>query len=264
MRYYVTSDTHGFYTALETALKTAGFFEDTQPHKLLIIGDLFDRGDEALRLQEFILEQMEKDLVILIKGNHEDMFEQLVTEDKGLPYGVHVHNGTYDTALQLTGFDRVIAEIRHYDFAEAAMRTPYYQKIIPAMLDYYETRNYVFTHGWLPCYPTRSGSYARIEDWRHALKDSWKRSRWYNGMDAFRTAYDEKTVVCGHWHASYGHSRYEHKGSEFGEDADFTPFMASGIIALDACTAHTGFVNCMIIDDEELPQPETAHAQGET
>lgn len=162
MRYYVTSDTHGFYTALETALKTAGFFEDTQPH------------------------------------------------------------------------------------------------------NYYETRNYVFTHGWLPCYPTRSGSYARIEDWRHALKDSWKRSRWYNGMDAFRTAYDEKTVVCGHWHASYGHSRYEHKGSEFGEDADFTPFMASGIIALDACTAHTGFVNCMIIEDEELPQPETAHAQGET
>ena len=120
MRYYVTSDTHGFYAALETALNTAGFFEDTQPHKLLIIGDLFDRGSEALRLQEFILEQMEKDLLILIKGNHEDMFEQLVTEDKGLPYGVHVHNGTYDTALQLTGFNKTLAEIRHYDFAEAA------------------------------------------------------------------------------------------------------------------------------------------------
>lgn len=78
MRYYVTSDTHGFYTALETALKTAGYFEDTQPHKLLIVGDLFDRGDEALRLQTFILDQMENDSVILIKGNHEDMFVQLV------------------------------------------------------------------------------------------------------------------------------------------------------------------------------------------
>ena len=33
------------------------------------------------------------------------------------------------------------------------------------------------------------------------------------------------------------------------EDADFSPFIDDGIIALDACTAYSGFVNCVVIDD---------------
>ena len=36
MRYYVTADTHGYYTILHQALNTAGFFEDEEPHKLII------------------------------------------------------------------------------------------------------------------------------------------------------------------------------------------------------------------------------------
>ena len=103
MRYYVTADTHGYYTILHQALNTAGFFEDDQPHKLIILGDLFDRGEEALKIQAFVLEMMEKDQIILIKGNHEDLFEALVIEDHGKPYRHHVLNGTYDTALQLPG-----------------------------------------------------------------------------------------------------------------------------------------------------------------
>ena len=103
MRYYVVSDVHGFYTPLVTALKGAGFYGDTEPHKLLVLGDLFDRGSEAVKLQEFVLELMEQNAVILIRGNHEDLFEELVTEDGGQPYSYHVSNGTYDTALQLTG-----------------------------------------------------------------------------------------------------------------------------------------------------------------
>ena len=50
MRYYVTADIHGFYTPLITALTKAGFFADSAPHKLVILGDLFDRGKEALKL----------------------------------------------------------------------------------------------------------------------------------------------------------------------------------------------------------------------
>ena len=44
-------------------------------------------------------------------------------------------------------------------------------------------------------------------------------------------------------------STYEKRGSEFGEDADFSPYIAPGIIAIDACTAHTGMVNCVVISD---------------
>ena len=229
MKYYVTADVHGFYSILHDALEEAGFFEETQPHKLIILGDLFDRGMEAPELQEFILKLMEEDRVILVKGNHEDLFEEMLTEDAGLPYRHHVSNGTYMTALQLTG----------------------YKTIIPAMLDYYETQNYVFTHGWIPCIREKFG-YCYCSDWRESSEVAWQHARWYNGMDAAQTADEEKTILCGHWHCSYGHAKYEQKGSEFGPDADFTPYYGPHVIALDACTAHSKRINVLVLEDDPL------------
>jgi hypothetical protein len=49
--------------------------------------------------------------------------------------------------------------------------------------------------------------------------------------------------------ADTGHSKYEHKGTEFGEDADFSPYYGPGIIAIDACTAFSGKSNCLVIED---------------
>ena len=105
---------------------------------------------EAKELQEFVLEQMEARQIILIRGNHEDLFERLVTVDEGLPYEDHLQNGTYLTALLLTGFEPKQAA-NYQEFAAEARATPFYRRIIPAMLDYYETNHYVFTHGWVPC-----------------------------------------------------------------------------------------------------------------
>lgn len=142
-----------------------------------------------------------------------------------------------------------VTYIRHYDFADAAKDTPFYKEIIPAMLDYFETEHYVFTHGWIPSIPNRDKSYSYISSWREADREQWNQARWFNGMDAAQTADENKTIVCGHWHTSYGHSKYEHKGTEFGEDADFSPYYGPGIIAIDACTAFSGKVNCLVIED---------------
>ena len=251
MKYYVTADIHGFCSLFTNALTDAGYFKDKEPHKLIILGDLFDRGEEAVRLQDCILDFIEKDEVILIKGNHEDLFEEFVTVDEGLPYRHHLHNGTFDTALQLTGYDIPKASRRNLEFAEAAKNTPYYRQIIPSMRDYYETENHVFVHGWIPCINDSSG-YSAISDWRNSSKSEWRNARWCNGMDACKTMTEEKTVVCGHWHTSYGHSKYENKGSEFGPDADFNPYYAPGIIAIDACTGYSGKVNCIVIEDQDL------------
>ena len=144
-----------------------------------------------------------------------------------------------------------MAGIRHYDFAEAGRKTLYYTKIIPAMLDYYETDHYIFVHGWIPCAFQGFRRYNIIVDWRNSDRQAWESARWYNGMDAAAAGVtvDGKTIVCGHWHSSYGHSRYEKKCTEFGEDADFSPYYAPGIIALDACTAHSHKVNVIVLED---------------
>lgn len=95
----------------------------------------------------------------------------------------------------------------------------------------------------------RKGGNSYISSWREADREQWNQARWFNGMDAAQTADENKTIVCGHWHTSYGHSKYEHKGTEFGEDADFSPYYGPGIIAIDACTAFSGKSNCLVIED---------------
>ncbi len=79
----------------------------------------------------------------------------------------------------------------------------------------------------------------------------WEGARWLNGMQMWNAGVIEKgkTIVCGHYRTSYGHSKIQGNGGEFREDADFSPFIDDGIIALDACTAYSGFVNCVVIDD---------------
>ena len=58
-----------------------------------------------------------------------------------------------------------------------------------------------------------------------------------------------KTIVCGHYRASYGHTVIEGKTTAKGYPLDNTPFYGDGIIALDANTATSGFVNCIVIED---------------
>ncbi len=256
MKYYVVADPHGFYTELKTALTEKGFFTDTEPHKLIVCGDLFDRGSEALALQAFVLDLMEKDEVILIRGNHEDLTMNLLRSWRigGYMSSHHHANGTVNTVLQLTHADSD-PKIKPLDIGERFRYTPFIQKIIPAMLDYFETPNYIFVHGWIPCSCMTLGAstklYTAKENWRNADQKAWDNARWINGMEAAHSGAIEpgKTIVCGHWHTSFGHANYEGKGSEFGEDADFSPYDAEGIIALDTCTAVSRKVNCIVIED---------------
>lgn len=248
MKYYVLSDVHGFYTLLRNTLREAGYDDDPGEKKLLLLGDLFDRGEEAEAMQRYILELMREDSVILVRGNHEDLFRDLVTVDRGRPLWHHVQNGTYRTLEQLTGLKggRWSGNLR---LAKAGQQTPFYTEIIPAMLNYYETEHYIFTHAWLPSLRWYD-SLAYDRNWRQAGAEAWREARWLNPIDAAQLVrIEEKTVVCGHFHCSYGHFRYEKTCSEFGEDADFSPYIAPGIIAIDACTAYSGKMNCVVLED---------------
>ncbi len=260
MKYYVVSDIHGFYSILKRTLEENGFFRDTEPHKLIVCGDLFDRGKEAYELQKFIFELMERDEVILIRGNHEDLLLQML-EDMlyGVPvlYSHHQSNGTVSTVKQLLRRGGGWFTSEPETIVSQMRRTPVIRRIIPSMYHYYETKNYVFVHGWIPCRAMKTASftqYAPNPDWRYANEEEWSRARWINGMDAAYqgvTVYG-KTVVCGHWHCSYGHSRYHGRGEEIGANSDFSPYYDNGIIAIDACTVYSRRINCLVIEDDPL------------
>jgi len=262
MKYYVVADVHGYYTKLKNTLKKKGYFDDKEPHKLIICGDLFDRGRETLEMQDFVDKLLDKDEVILIKGNHEDLLEDLAKDlSEGKVYMLGGHNrsnGTTWTFMDLVGLDLIDITVQTSESVKRFYDSAYYKEIMPHMLNYYETKNYVFVHGWIPCMGLienkDSYRYLYQDDWREADAKRWEEARWINGMQAASLGVLEpnKTIVCGHWHTSYGHSVLEGKRSEFGKGADFSPYYANGIIALDACTAYSGKMNCIVIEDEEI------------
>ncbi|MBR2024697.1 MAG: metallophosphoesterase [Clostridia bacterium] len=253
MKYYVVSDIHGFFDELKEALTESGFFSDKEPHKLIICGDLLDRGKQIDELVKFILDLMKKDEVILIRGNHEDLLIDLVDNIYDyLPYPESTHhgsNGTLKTALSLAKMTKTKMQLDPENFRNRVLSTLFVRKIMENMIDYYETDNYIFVHGWIPCYyekyRPREIKYSFRPNWRKCDKKEWEYARWINGMAAHKWgAYEKgKTIVCGHYHSAWGHELFE------GVRNDFSPYYDKGIIAIDGCTVLTKKVNCIVIED---------------
>lgn len=110
-----------------------------------------------------------------------------------------------------------------------------------------------------------------MQNWRDAADDEdWHAARWTNGMSSWARGVREpnKTVVCGHWHTSWGHCNLHNDGEEFLSHIEtyyinpetgrqephenFDIFYDKGIIAIDACTAHSGKVNVLVLDEAEM------------
>lgn len=264
IKYYVISDPHGFYSEMIKAITEKGFFEDKEPHKLIVCGDMMDRGNEALKMQEFMLDLLNKDELIYIRGNHEDLMLELANTLKDYRtsdwfyYNNNHHwsNGTLYTALQLCGYeDEFDALDNPQKFSQEILATPFVTELIPKSINFFETENYVFVHGWIPFHKSLdkdfNDTYKKHKSWRRANKNYWDTARWANGISAAVNGIilKNKTIVCGHIRTSFGHAVYHHNGTARGDGAIHTPYYNEGIIALDACTVKSGFVNCIVIEE---------------
>ena len=211
MKYYAVSDVHGFYTETEAALREKGFF-DSPDNVLILCGDALDRGREAKRMVEFLLGLQEEGRLVYVRGNHEDLMGQMLQQmSAGGTFDVldgrldhHFSNGTFNTALQLTGMDTSSALLYTQRFVNTMLRTPFWSKLLPNAVDYFEMGDYIFVHGYIPCSVKGirySETYSYRENWRNADGDEWMRARWFNGMEmAVKRGITEpgKTIVCGH------------------------------------------------------------------
>ena len=245
---FVVTDIHGHFRELVNALEKAGYDRNDPKHLLVVLGDCFDRGRQNREVLEF-LEGIERK--IIVRGNHEDLLEDVLDSHK--IELIHELNGTEDTILDFFGkgsIDPHTCRLIPDRFVEDRLKA-----FLAPMVNYFETEKHIFVHGWIACNATGYGGHASRyyynPDWRTADYIDWDFARWYNGMEAARQGVIEpnKTIVCGHWNASYGHAVLEGKGKEHGEKADYTPYYGKGIIALDACTALSQMVNCIVIED---------------
>ena len=252
---FVLSDVHSFYDAMMSALDEKGFDKDNPTHHIVICGDLFDRGPDAVRLFEFIKEMNEQGRLTYVYGNHEELLFECIDEvlaGRGVS-SHHVSNGTFDTICQITGMGK-------YDLGYGLFDREMFKERIRELVDfiyenavdYAEAGEYIFVHGWLPCDPING----KIDENWDNEDANWEGARWINGMSAWARGarLEGRTIVCGHFHSSWGHSHLHQDRKEFPQknrkdwQKSFEPFVDEGIIAIDACTPYTGFCNCLVLD----------------
>lgn len=244
-KYFIVSDIHSFYTELYEALNEKGFEVNSPNHYLVLAGDLFDRGEEAIKLFNFV--KSLGDRFIYIRGNHEDLLFDCVKELKetnGCASYHHYTNGTIQTIQDLKQ-SNILEEVLEF--------------IQNKSINYFEIKNYIICHGWIPLKSYYKDNKFNLKLNGNASEEEWKEARWLNGMKEWKKGnyIKEKIIICGHWHCSYGNSHY-HLGEHLKEwpqknqknwQESFKPFMDNGIVAIDACTAYTKKVNVFIIEE---------------
>ena len=252
MKYFIVADVHGFYDEMITALNKQGFDPNNKDHIFVSLGDAFDRGLKPDEVLKFML-GLHPDRRIFILGNHELLMESAIARRQ---FGYHDYsNGTVETVKVLTGEEAS-------DIGLMMMKTnPLYNEYLHSCRCYYETKNGIFVHGWIPCFVHQKGfigGYERHEywdKWRDANFEEWDQATWLNGMACWADGVKEsnKTIFCGHWHTAWGRARIDGTISDHSTRAeDYLPWVKDGIVALDACTVLSGIVNCYVFEDEPL------------
>lgn len=235
-KYFVVSDIHNHYTELIEALETEGWSIDNDEHILIVCGDAFDRGLEALKLYDFLIDLQDKNRLVYVKGNHDDLLLRLcgeggIASDEFL---LHFHNGTI---------------ITYRDFGNHPLNVlEKFNKLYHNMVDYYELGDYIFVHGWIP-YNGNHINPTFDDDWKNG---HWDKARWSNGMELWLKGIKipNKTIVCGHWNSGWGHFNIHKEGED--EYDNFDIFKDKGIIALDGMTSYSGQVNVLVIEEGDL------------
>lgn len=248
---FVTSDIHSFYEPFIKALNEAGFDPNNEEHWLISCGDCFDRGPDSVKLLHFLMQLERK---ILVKGNHDLLLDDLCK--RGFPYSHDKSNGTFRTVQDLT--DSFLPSEFHKACETAWNKTAAYRSLL---VNYFETENYIFVHSWIPTFKKESPHPADkwitlttdefMEDWRDANDVEWEEAMWGNPFTRYIEGLNQtgKTIVFGHWHCSAGHKMANHCKTEFEDDAIWKPFIGDNVIGLDKCTAHTGEVNVLVLED---------------
>jgi serine/threonine protein phosphatase 1 len=254
VKLFVTSDLHSHLEPLKKALDKTGFDATNAEHWLVSCGDCFDRGPESVELLHYLMSLERK---ILVKGNHDLLLEELCL--RGFPYSHDKSNGTVKTVQAFGGSSLP------RDFEECCIttlnKTAAYRDLL---VNYFETEKYIFVHSWIPANVKYEGkmkpwyqegkTLTYMEDWRNANEVEWEEAMWGNPFWKAKDGLNKtgKTIVFGHWHCSLGHLiDSDGELSEFGEDAKWDPYVneQQGIIGVDRCTAHTGEVNVLVLED---------------
>ena len=229
MKYFITTDIHGYYSVLMRELNKLSF--NGKKDTLITLGDNFDRGNENFEMYQFLTSLSH---VILIRGNHEDLFVNMI--NRGFAYFTDNTNGTMRTLKQL--YSHYFSDYDDYypgdemEIMGKIKRTDFYKWITNDNIWRNEIRfgNFILTHAGIPTN-------------KKSTEGDWEEARWIN---PYHNRVPGKLLICGHWHAFYGR---EINGMKDDVESLYKPYIDKDLIMLDACTPLTHKCNVLIYDD---------------
>lgn len=231
MKYFVMSDIHGHYQIMKEVLDNNGFDQLNPDHKLIVCGDLFDRGRESKEVYQFVKELHDQEKAIVVLGNHDNFMIDFLTVQERVEFNCE-RNGLDETI-------KAFSRSAKYDF-NVGQINEYKEEVLadyPEMLEwlerlplYYELENYIFVH---------AGFNTEIEDWKQSTKREFIWTKKFH-LDDFDTSKINKKIVCGHYRTSemdflhrvgkYGHYR---KGNKIFIDANVEESQKLNILLLE-------------------------------
>jgi len=272
-KYFVFSDVHGEYDALIRSLEEAGYERNNPTHKLVSLGDEFDRGPDSRKIYNFLIQNH----AICVKGNHDVMFQEYL--EKGMD-GEFVlfnilHNGLGETIKSFTGLLDKQFSIETLQKARVSVQSR--DSVLRWLQNkplFYETDTFIFVH---------AGINPKLRDW----KDTDEHYALWDIEDSHKSCPNvgNKVVVIGHHHAfrvrqnglengngdpdlsqidMHTNSRDENgnyhyfKLHSYGNTDENRPYVGGNKIAIDGCTNLTKKVNVLVVEDyeKEDPKPE--------
>ena len=317
MKYFVLSDIHGEYDAMIKGIKDSGYDKKNPYHQLVVIGDYFGRaahGKGPYGVWKYLTSKTHANKPICIKGNHEEYFVAKMFE-RGYVSELDRRNGEDKTVLSFFSnipninkdpnmMDPVWDYLRKHpvaeDFEDRWYGAQFEEEVcavnmlgegkqlvewVHSLPYYFETKNHVFTHGWLPYrlidkkvkskkMSDVTGFSIQAEDYEMTYKykdmDLYSDAEWHhwiwvktpeeykNHCYYYPNGWD-KWIVVGHWHAfafgpnaEFFQNHYWDADDVAEEEYNYVVDEQHKIIFCDHCTALGHKINVVIIEDDPV------------
>ena len=262
-KFFILSDEHGNFKAVQEGLKSAGYDENNENHFLISAGDIFDRGTESLELYHYYKRLCDENKMIVCVGNHHQfLIDFLKCQNFQKCYFNYVNNGlrqTIDSFLEQTcAWDMYVlfrandeeqrqmtsedwwnmwTSFVYYAAKEINDKYPELLGWLESMPYYVELKNTIITHGRIEC---------EHGNWRTPII-GWDKCIWATPEESARMYNNTgKHIYVGHIHSDMIREFY-HEDKE--ENTIYTRPQGD-VTYLDACTILTNRVNVACVEDE--------------
>lgn len=138
--FFITSDVHGEIEHFNKLLEKWNIDKE----RLVIMGDMIDRGPDPLSVVRKCMELKEKYGAIILKGNHEEMFENWVHSNAN--ESILYYSEFFFTTIKSFGYTPLYAsELRHIQ-NEIKLKFEEELEFMRRLSLYYDTDNSLFVH----------------------------------------------------------------------------------------------------------------------